>query len=380
MKLTFSGDIAFVHNVPANFYIDNSLNALYRNSDYNFGCLEAPMCDETCVPITKIGPNLRQTASVQKILSYFTHLSLANNHSMDYGEEGLNQTISSLKEQNIVPLGAGSNYEDIYRPLILTQGEVSVAIFCLAETQYGCFKYPCDEVGYAWILNSKCMQAIVECRSKVNQVILFAHAGLENEHLPLVEWRYIYRQFIDAGVDLIVAGHPHVIQGKEIYKGKTIYYSLGNFFFNERWFLGKDENTHSIVVECDIEKDTIKTTEHFYCYNEYSIVGATEAIVEKFNQMSDLLKNENWSEYWELYTQMCVRKWNELYKELYAWPEVKPKYNIPWIIRKYYQVMRLFARHFFLPKVGENGLFHNIICDTHRFVVSRACSTIANVK
>lgn len=86
-----------------------------------------------------------------------------------------------------------------------------------------------------------------QLRNEVDLIIFFAHAGLENYDIPLIEWRERYKRLCDLGVDCVVASHPHVSQGFEQYNGQYIFYSLGNLFFPGEWSLDNDEYGCSIV-------------------------------------------------------------------------------------------------------------------------------------
>ena len=90
---------------------------------------------------------------------------------------------------------------------------------------------------------------IAESRSRVDALVAIVHAGVEMVDVPLPEWRDRYRELIDLGCDAVIAHHPHVVQGYEIYNGKPIAYSLGNFCFSKLEKMENPEwNTGAIAV------------------------------------------------------------------------------------------------------------------------------------
>ena len=378
MKISFSGDIC-VNNCPREIKLDKFVTDIYASCDFNIACLEAPILYQDLPEYSKIGPNLRQSNErIYDILKWFSHVSLANNHSMDYGIEGLRETIDYLNSVNITEIGAGLEYPLMYKPAIIEKDDVRVAIFCWAEAQYGCSKSPEHKEGYAWMLNPLTYRLIQEYKKTCDYVILFLHAGLEDVEHPIIEWRNQYKAFIDFGADLIVGGHPHAIQGKETYNGKNIYYSLGNFFFNGENASDNEMWTNSLMLECFITKQGISISEHFLKFDENRIVASIPEVEKHFTSLSELLKQESFEMYKSIHDEMILNCWNEYYQSYYSYPIWKIKPPVIFYRRWFNILMKDYAHHCFLPAVSENKLYHNINIDTHRFVVSRVCSMLAN--
>lgn len=378
MKITFSGDIC-ASSTSERFSIDHRLCGLYQESDYNIACLEAPVIVSDMPEYKKIGPNLKQDVdALPEILKYFSHVSLANNHSMDYGAQGLSETIGYLSSSGVRGIGAGLNYPDMYAPAILEAGGVTVALFCWAEAQYGCCKSAETGIGYAWLFNPITYRLIQEYKKSCDYVILFLHAGLEDVEYPIIEWREQYRAFLDYGADMVVANHPHAIQGREEYNGKPIYYSLGNFFFNGKYAAGTGIWNNSLVLECDIDKlDGITVKEHFVEFDDSGVHQSQPEIAKRFGELTDILKPEAFDEYKQLHDKIIMDCWEEYYKSYYSFPIWKVKERVVFYRRWFNKVMEGYAHRCFLPPVSENKIYHNINIDTHRFVVSRVCSMIA---
>lgn len=139
--------------------------------------------------------------------------TMANNHSKDYGEDSYNDTIEALEGDNVKTFG----YDRI---AYMDVKGVKVALIGAY------FPEDSDE-------NQKAMtDNIAKARSEGAQLVLvYVHWGIERDYDPSTDQMNMGRAAIDAGADLVVGSHPHVIQGWEVYQGRYIVYSLGNFCF-----------------------------------------------------------------------------------------------------------------------------------------------------
>ena len=150
---------------------------------------------------------------------------------MDYGVEGLEMTRNAFRKSKTC--GAG-DWNEAYSPLIHNIDDVKIAILGLAHYEFGMLADRWDNrynAGVAWINHPGVDKIIVETKKHCDYLIIFAHAGVEHIEQPLPEWRDRYRSMIDLGCDAIIGSHPHIAQGWEVYNGKPIVYSLGNFYF-----------------------------------------------------------------------------------------------------------------------------------------------------
>lgn len=373
MRIAFSGDIA-VTTSTQNDLVSNEVGCVLRAVDYSFACFEAPFFDGELHQYSKVGPHLRQDHDVEKLLPYFTHFSFANNHIMDYGVNGAMATQTKLMLHNITTLGWSALYPQMYEPVIVEKDGVRVAVFAWAEAQYGCCKSADDKVGYAWLFNPYCYRLIQEYKCKVDYVIVYLHAGLEDESIPLLDWRIQYRNYIDFGADLVVGGHPHIMQGKELYKDRWIYYSLGNLYFNGEYALNTEDFCRSIILECDFTKDDIRLKETFVDFCSGKIELSDDLSLRRFNYLTEILCSENQQEYICLYEAMIDRCWEEYYRFYYSFPIWRDKGDAPLYKRIFNKLMKGYVYRCFEPAVSLNKIYHNINIDTHRFVVSRVCA------
>lgn len=159
-------------------------------------------------------------------------VSLANNHSEDYGSDALLDTIAYLDQRGVAHVGAGANKDEAWRPVVLEAGGYKVGF--LAGTVF----YPEEWTPTAQrpgICSARDIgalaAAVAKLREQVDYVVVSLHWGVEGDSNPDAFQRRCGRALIDAGADLVIGHHPHVLQGIEVYKGKAIVYSLGNFVF-----------------------------------------------------------------------------------------------------------------------------------------------------
>ncbi|NHW36765.1 CapA family protein [Paenibacillus aceris] len=160
-------------------------------------------------------------------------VNLANNHVMDYGPEGLQDTMNALDQEGIKRIGAGKDLDEAYQPVILEKDGVKIAFLGFSRVvPEASWKAGPGHLGVAETYNYKLpVEAIQKAKESANLVVVVAHWGAERSDHPDKNQTDLAHRYIDAGADLVVGGHPHVLQGFEQYKGKWIAYSLGNFIF-----------------------------------------------------------------------------------------------------------------------------------------------------
>jgi len=190
--------------------------------------LESPF--KSNKPQTKIGSLVfaAKPESLQALESIaVTAVSLANNHITDQGLGGFEETTKLLQEKKILYGGAGTSAELAQKPVALTCGKIKVGIIFAT---YGT-NLPADGLGYA---NVDDVPAVVKKIDKdFDIVIVYPHWGTEYNPAQSPYQTEMAHKFVDAGADLVVGSHPHVLQPVEIYKNKVIAYSLGNMVFDQ---------------------------------------------------------------------------------------------------------------------------------------------------
>lgn len=234
-KLLFLGDLFYDYEYIADDikvlaeWIKKNNYIVVVNAEGAIKCLGAN-------PIKKRGPNLASSEQILEVLKMLNvkGVCLANNHTMDFGAEALDNTIRLIKENGIAYCGAGENVYEAVKPMKITMNENVYSIFN--------FGWDVEETVYATHCMYGCAPRIDEIvldsvKKEIeigNKVIACFHWGFEYNRLPMPMDIELAHKLIDLGVELVIGHHPHCIQPKEKYHGKYIYYSLGNFYFSSR--------------------------------------------------------------------------------------------------------------------------------------------------
>jgi len=163
------------------------------------------------------------------------YVSIANNHIGDAGDVGILQTIANLKKRGLKFSGAGKDLAAARKPAILEAAGTTVAILGYDAIAKGYFAGP-DETGSSQLSLKRAKTDIKRARQAgADLVIVFPHWGIEYRNKPFDAQQQLARDIIDAGADMIIGNHAHWAGAVEIYKGKPIWYALGNFVFDQTW-------------------------------------------------------------------------------------------------------------------------------------------------
>ena len=164
-------------------------------------------------------------------------VTLANNHALDYGTDALLDTCEILDQAGILHTGAGKDLDTAKQPVLFEKNGQRVALIgatrVIPKADWAATK------GHPGMLSSyevsvePLLAQIAECHASGDKVVVLIHWGIERDEMPQEYQRALARRYIDAGADLVIGSHPHVLQGIEYYKGKPIFYSLGNFVFGQ---------------------------------------------------------------------------------------------------------------------------------------------------
>lgn len=164
--------------------------------------------------------------------THFDAVTLANNHSGDYGPDAFVEMLGLLRERGIPYFGGGNHLREAHAPLVVQRRGLKIAFLGYNEFLPRSFEADFDQPGVAWSEDDQVVADIAQARRMADLVIPVMHWGWEYERLASARQRQLARLMIDAGADAVVGGHPHVTQDVEFYKGKPVIYSLGNFVFN----------------------------------------------------------------------------------------------------------------------------------------------------
>lgn len=234
VTLMFAGDVTlgeeFENTVGKDY--DHAFAAMdeYREADLAMVNLENPLTKAT-TPLPDKQFNFKADPESAQVLEKggVDLVTLANNHTMDFEEAGLTETMETLDQKGILHLGAGRDEKEARRPEIVEVKGQRVAYL----GYYGADFHAAGDkkAGTNFADEARIAADIKSIRDQVDWVVVNFHWGEELANYP-AEWQVDLAHFtVDQGADLVVGHHPHVLQGAEIYKGRPIAYSLGNFIF-----------------------------------------------------------------------------------------------------------------------------------------------------
>ena len=208
-----------------------------------------------------IGKAYKFRAPVQSIdflkNANITAVSLANNHTKDYGDEALIDTMDRLKTGGIDYFGAGINQEEAFSGKVIDVSGVKIGLIAFNEIEN---KWTMSKTGptSAWTDLPKLKEKITALKEISDVVIVMPHFGVEYTTSQNSWQTKLSKILIDNGADLIIGNHPHVVQPNEIYKDKKIYYSLGNFVFDK--MEGLKNATDGEMIEVVLKDKKILST------------------------------------------------------------------------------------------------------------------------
>lgn len=227
------------------FYPYKSIDALLDSADIRIGNLEGPITSNKSVSLGKIRTTFTfSPQAAPELGKRFEAVSLANNHSSDFGATGYEETQKILAENKIKFFGDYHNQANL--STIIEKKGFKIGL-----------------VGYHGLVNKnldKVLAEISALREGVDFLIVYPHWGAEYITDIQAQLQPIGRAFIDAGADLVVGTHPHVVEPIEIYKEKLIFYSLGNFIFDQYW---SEETGIGLAVKLTLRRETGKLRRKF---------------------------------------------------------------------------------------------------------------------
>lgn len=160
-------------------------------------------------------------------------VTLANNHALDFGTDALLDTCDTLDEAGIYRVGAGANLEEARKPVIMEiKGKTIGFLGASRVIPVGSWNATATSPGMLTTYDpAMLLEDIKSAKETCDFVIVYVHWGIERDEYPQDYQRTMGKQYIDAGADMVIGSHPHVLQGMEYYNSKPIVYSLGNFVF-----------------------------------------------------------------------------------------------------------------------------------------------------
>ncbi|HHW49573.1 MAG TPA: CapA family protein [Clostridiaceae bacterium] len=277
LRITAVGDIMLGRGVGSRLekegkgyiYAFEKVADILKEGDIVFGNLEGPITDRThsltaISKENKVGKYvLKNKVAAFEAIKYagFNLLSLANNHILDYYDKGLFDTFEILDQNGIAYSGAGRNLEEAREAAIVEKNGIKIGLLSytdMAEVVYSgnpsiSFIAGENKAGVAPRKIEYIREDIGKVRNNVDLLIISLHWGIEESFKVSPEQVEFAHELIDLGADVILGHHPHQFQGIEIYNGKPIMYSLGNFIFDQN----DPENQEAFIVNLDYKDNEL---------------------------------------------------------------------------------------------------------------------------
>lgn len=264
LNIIFTGDILLdrgvrrvINHHGVDHLFSDGIDSVFRSAQIVVGNLECPATKiESPVfkqYIFRSEPEWLDTLRQHGI----THLNLANNHSIDQGREGLLDTKQNIEEAGMVPIGAGASMQKAAEPVLLASSPRKVWLVPSLRLALENYSYLTDKPCVSQEPMDSLMQRVFQLRKADSTAVIIVslHWGGEHTSKPVPRQRMEAHQLILAGADALICHHTHTLQTIETFRGKPIYYSIGNFIFDPTHPI----NAEACIVRLKITSDTINT-------------------------------------------------------------------------------------------------------------------------
>lgn len=206
--------------------------AILQNADVAFANLEGPFTDSGAKFDKRFTFKIAPKYATALVEAGFDVVTLANNHILDYGIEGLSNTINTLDSIGVAFCGAGLDLQQAREPALIKKNGIQIAVLGYSMTFPEEFWATDSTGGTCYPIKKHMKESIQQSDSLADFTIVTFHWGSELKNYPKQYQKDYAHLAIDSGADLVIGHHPHVLQGLEFYKNRLIAYSLGNFSFS----------------------------------------------------------------------------------------------------------------------------------------------------
>lgn len=242
LTILFTGDVLLDRGVrrvaerKGISYLFEEVSPIFREADAVVVNLECPLTD-TISPVNK-KYIFRADARWAKDLKAvgITHAAMANNHTNDQGRRGLQATAQHLTEAGITPLGYGKNFKEQISPVLIEKDGISVALFDATTLTIENWCRIDDKPGIAQPTEKELLDGIgdFQHRHPDTHIVVVLHWGVEFQPYPSIRQRALAHKLSEAGVAAVIGHHPHILQPIDTIGKMPVYYSIGNFVFDQK--------------------------------------------------------------------------------------------------------------------------------------------------
>lgn len=265
LTVTFTGDVLLDrgvrrtierHHGDANCLFSPSVDSVFARSKFVVANLECPVT-EIKSPALKNFVFRGDPEWLQVLREHgITHLNLANNHSIDQGRKGLLDTRDNIVKAGMVPIGAGCNMDEAVEPVLISASPRNVYVVASLRLALENFAYLPDQPCVSQESFEQMEQRVRQLREQDPEccIVVCLHWGAEHVLRPAIQQMSQAHRLIDAGADCLICHHSHTMQSVEHYKGAPIYYSIGNFIFDQK----REINSRACMVQLTITSTTVE--------------------------------------------------------------------------------------------------------------------------
>lgn len=261
LTITFTGDILldrgvrqYVEHRGIDYVFSPFVDSVFQTSDLVVANLECP-ATHIKQPVYKRYIFRAEPEWLDALKHHgITHLNLANNHSIDQGRVGLVDTKRNIEQAGMIPVGAGDNMKEAAAPVLLAASPRKIYLLASLQMPLENFSYLPEKPSVSHEDMDSLIARVSMLRASNPEafIIVSMHWGGEHTLKPVPQQRRQAHQLIDAGADALICHHTHTLQTIETYQGKPIYYSIGNFIFDQQ----KPINTRACMVKLTITKES----------------------------------------------------------------------------------------------------------------------------
>lgn len=264
-----------------------------KSADIAFANLESPFLDRG--PYGQQGLVFKaQPAAIDGIkYAGFDVLSTANNHGFDQGLAGIQYTLSWLEQNGIKPIGTSTACHD---GLVMEKNGIKIGFLAYSYAAFNDGGRKPDPWVCDWNDVEQIQLDVARLKAKADYVVVSGQFGVEYQRTPEKENVGTAHAVVDAGADIVIGHHPHWIQTIEQYNGKWIFYSLGNFVFDQMW---SQDTREGLTLAVTFDKNQVKKIElkpviiDDFCCPRWADETETKNILSKINLTSTILVPHN---------------------------------------------------------------------------------------
>lgn len=347
-------------NARINDCIDEEILTYFREASYRVCNLEAPLTSGI-KKLSKCGPNLKINPQCVKGLKKLgiNFVTLANNHILDYGESGLEDTISTLQREGICFSGAGKNKNEARIPFYIYLGKKKIGVFCCAESEFSiATENTAGANGFDPLYS---LDYISDAKKECDYLIVLHHGGKEFYRYPSPELIKICKRMVDKGANLVICQHSHCIGCEYNYMGSKIIFGQGNFLFNrkhdEYWDSGLlievafSDNQESISII------PIVNNSNKICFAKGDTLSA---ILSEYKKRSEDIMDEKFI--YDSFKRFSSIKKTEYYKAFLGGKTFDA--YLYRVINKFCKIKKI--ENYFFNSDIKNELYNYIACESHR--------------